>query len=397
MSMLRRLLAVLLLLGLAPAAAQAQHLGSGNPDEPGNGTIAFSRTAVSQWLPLRRGYSSLIAVDATINGQPVVALIDTAFPVSYVDSGFARANGLPVQRLGGGKQVAQAGIREFRLGPITQHGGGFPTLDMSRYREGSNLPATMVLGADFLGTVAFEIDYARNRIRFRESGATPPAGIAVPITLVQPNNQIFLSLRVGQVTLDRVVLSTGANTMLKVTAENWARLPLAGRRQTSIIAPGPSGDEIWPLARFDGVRLGEVSLNRVEIFSLPGALRGSDADGILGTEALLGYHLFVDASAGRMVLTRRTDGYRPKPPGLLGLQGVTTARGYEIEYVMPNSPAAAVGLKPKDLICIVNGERIDASWIGTPKDDWGSSPVGTRYTLSLCNGRTLTLVTQEFY
>lgn len=60
---------------------------------------------------------------------------------------------------------------------------------------------------------------------------------------------------------------------------------------------------------------------------------------------------------------------------------------------MANSPAQAAGLTSGNSICAVDGLSLTDPMIAS----WRAAAPGKRYTLKLCDGRTITLTTRAFY
>lgn len=391
----------LLALLLAAQPALSQRGGTSGWGPMISGDIVFGTKESEDWLPFVRTPAGLVTLRGTVNGQAVLALLDTGAPYTAIDVSFARANGIKLrQTVASGKgrvAVWSGGIDVMRMGPITQRGGRLAAIDLSPMQRLMNVPLTMVLGADYLRNVAVEFDFDRERLRIRPSGSPGPAGITVPLNILGGANRFIISMRVGGVPIDRVLIDTGINATLTVTTPVWKRLPLGGVPVTSAQAMSLYGPEIWPLARLEGVAIGPATITgKMDVLADSDGILDSPADGLIGMEALRSFNVFLDARAHRMILSPRTYPHRFPAPSTLGLLGFRVDKGFSAQHVMKGSPAAKAGVVDGDVVCSVNGASIAA---GQPKanENWAGKPVGTRLVLGLCSGRTVEVTLAEFY
>lgn len=386
-----------LLLALQPAHAQrARPWGAGI-----TGQVVLDASAANDWIPFARTAGGLVAVRATVNDKPMLALVDTGAPYTVMDAGFAQLNGIKLLRtVAPGKNrvsVYVGAIDRMRVGPITQTGGRLAAIDLSRMGNVMGMPITMILGADYLRTLAVEFDFDRARLRLRASGSKGPEGITVPLTMMAPANRFIISMRIGEVPVNRVLIDTGINATLSVTTPVWKRLPLAGVRVTTTQAYSLYGKVIWPLARFEGAAIGPAPIpGKVEIINDEDGILDTPADALIGMEALRYFNVFLDARARIMILSPRSVPHGAQPLSTIGILGHGAEKGFAVEHVMKGSPAAFAGIADGDVVCTVDGASIAR---GTPgsRENWAGQPVGTRLSIGLCSGRTVPLTLAEFY
>ncbi|MCW3846106.1 aspartyl protease family protein [Sphingomonas sp. LB-2] len=388
-----------LLLASQPALAQQERVtGWGRGI---TGQTFFAAGESEEWLPFVRTQGGQIALHGTVNGKPVLALIDTGAPYTAIDTRFARENGIRlVQTMAPGKnqlRVFAAAIDSMQMGPITQQGGRLSSIDLSPMARVMNQPLTMVLGADYLRNVALEIDFDRGRLRLRASGSKGPEGVAVALSIWGIANRFLISMKVGDVSIPRVLIDTGINATLSVTTPIWKRLPLDPARVTSAQAYSLYGPETWPLARLEGVAIGGATIpGRMDVLADPDGILDSPVEGLIGIEGLRVFNLFLDARAHVMILSPRLYPHRFPAPSTLGVLGFRVPEGFSAKHIMVNSPAAKAGMVDGDVICRVNGQSI-ASGEPMAREDWAGKPVGTRLELGLCSGKTVAVTLAEFY
>lgn len=388
-----------LLLAVQPALAQRGRTGGWAPTITGE--VVFGTKESEEWIPFVRTPAGLVTLRGAVNGKPVLALLDTGAPYTAIDVGFAQANGIKLRQTvtaGKGRVAVWNGdIDVMRVGPIAQLGGRLAAIDLSPMQRLMNIPLTMVLGADYLRGVAVEFDFDHDRLRIRPSGSTGPEGVAVPLSILGAANRFIISVRVGNVPVNRVLIDTGINATLTVTTPVWKRLPLGGVPVTSAQAMSLYGPEIWPLARLDGIAIGAATIaGKMDVLADPDGILDSPVDGLIGMEALRSFNIFLDAKAHRMILSPRTYPHRFVPPSTLGLLGFRVERGFSAQHVMKGSPAAKAGMVDGDVVCSVNGDSIAT---GQPKarENWAAKPVGTKLVMGLCSGRTVEVTLAEFY
>lgn len=402
MTALLRLLAggcLALLLALQPAYAQRARASGWGPGITGE--VIFGAKESEEWIPFVGTLAGLVALRGTVNGKPVLALLDTGAPYTAIDTEFAQQNGIKLVRtVAAGKRridVYSGAIDVMRIGPIAQLGGRLSAIDLSSMQTLMKAPLTMVLGADYLRNVAIELDFDHSRLRIRPSGTPGPQGIKVPLSIVGYANRFVISMQVGGVPVNRVLIDTGINATLTVTTPIWKRLSLDGIRVTSAQAEGLYGREIWPLARLEGVAIGPAAIpGKMDVLADSDGILNSPVDGLIGMEALRTYNIFLDAKAKTMILSPRQTPHKFPAPGTLGLLGVRVDKGFSAQHVMKGSPAALAGVVDGDVVCSVNGQSIAKNTPGA-RENWASKPVGTKLDLGLCSGRTVSVVLREFY
>lgn len=396
---LRLLAGGLLALLLAAQPAHAQRARGWGPGITGQVTLAPRESG--DWIPFEGTASGLVAVRATVNGLPVLALIDTGAPYTALDTGYTQRHGIALVRtvMPGRKRVGvySGAIQQMRIGAITQTGGRLAAIDLSPMARILGLPIDMILGADYLRNLAVEFDFDHARLRLRASGSTGPEGITVPLALMAPADRFIVAMRIGDIPVNRVMIDTGSNAALSVVRPVWKRLPLAGVRVTTTQSHSLYSHAVWPLARVEGAAIGPARIpGKVEILADDDGIFETPAEGLIGMDVLRHFNLFLDARARVMILSPRAVPHVPVAPHTSGILGGGVEQGVLVQHVMKGSPAALAGIVEGDVICSVDGVPVAR---GTPgaRENWEGRPIGTRLSLGLCSGRTVTVTLAEFY
>jgi len=390
-----------LLLAAQPALAQRGRASAGGWGPTITGEVVFGTKESEAWIPFVRTPAGLVTLRGTVNGKRVLALLDTGAPYTAIDTAFAKENGIALsQFVSAGKGrvgVWHGDVDVMRVGPIAQIGGHLAAIDLSTMQRLMNVPLTMILGADYLRNVAIEFDFDHSRLRIRPSGSKRPDGIAVPLGILSPGNRFIISMKVGSVPVNRVLIDTGINATLTVTTQVWKRLPLGGVPITSTQAMSLYGPETWPLARMAGITIGPAMIPaKMDVLADPDGILDSPVDGMIGMEALRSFNVFLDARAKTMILSPRTYPHRFPAPSTLGILGFRVEKGFSAMHVMKGSPAARAGVVDGDVVCSVNGDSI-ATGQPVARENWAGRPVGTRLVLGLCSGKTVDVTLAEFY
>jgi predicted aspartyl protease len=295
--------AAILILLLTTAAAN----GAAAAEDCGPAPAAELRVTLLRDLPTVR-----IAVD----GQPVTLMLDTGAEDTVLDPQTAARLGLVGHyeyprhfgALGGGTGSGVAATRHFVAGAVDVPDfrimiGGVSLPDL----EG--IQPQGLLGADFLGQFAVDLDLPDGRLRLYRPGCltvepawSPPfATIAAnrslhdrlffPVTL--DGRQLFAFIDSGAV---RSVIDREAAAALGVGAADLQRAPAATLRGATAATVAA------PLHRFKQLRIGEISVQDPELSVAPLGL--NDADIILGEDFIEPRRLWLSYAPPQIFIKR---------------------------------------------------------------------------------------------
>lgn len=153
--------------------------------------LALSACAARAPTPALKVYGDRLFIDASVNGAPVEALLDSAAEVTFADRAWAAEIGLraagavTAKGSGGEAEVAFAeGVRVETLG-VTLDGLTVAVLDLSDLSTRLvGRPVRFILGRELFDKVRVSIDIERRRIAVAPRAMTP-AGVALPLASVR--------------------------------------------------------------------------------------------------------------------------------------------------------------------------------------------------------------------
>jgi len=345
-----------------------------------------------------------LVAEVELNGHKLLAVFDTGAEISIVDSSVAEDIGLKgagsygVTGLNGKSAPARkAPVDRLVIGGFIRKGGVIAIADLGAMRQETRQPFQMLLGADVLSQVALFVD-RDDRILVVLPGNANATGSTwtAPLTIRQPGNIFMTSLSVDGHSLD-LTLDTGADDEIALRDTSWARIVPPTARATTIGGLSVSGVLVASMVRLGDVKIGNQSIGDAIARQTPSAAVPVQSDGILGMGILSRYNLLLSPQTGVMVLVAPKKPVAPRRETMAGLQGMPTDEGLVVLHVMAHSPAEAAGIKPGDRICTVDGDRVSAAWVDTPKNDWMIGPAGKTVTLGRCGGGSVRLTLQRFY
>jgi predicted aspartyl protease len=397
-----RLIAMSAALIATPTLAQQRQSASSSLSFV-RGVVSVDPQVQGQWIDLEEGYGGLIVIPIMLNGQRLMAMLDTGAPTIMVDADWAIRHGITyhayekVGSMGGGRsvQIGIAPMDSLRIAGVHQTGGAMEIGDLKPLSSTAGGPIDALVGADFLSVYAITLDFDNHRIRFQPSGSPRPAGSVVPIEPRDNGQRFITQLMTGTRLLSPVMIDTGDSASLTITQDAWTKsdIPL---RMTNIASIGLSGDVfLSDIGRLDGVRFGDQRFDKVPVmFERIPLDRGDEAR--IGMKLLDRFNVFLDMGQRVMILSPRLVPPAPDPITMSGIQGTWSNAGLQIVHVMKGSPAEAVGLRPGERICAIDGTRITSDE-RSPLRKWSLGPAGEVVSLTMCDGRTLPITLREFY
>lgn len=376
---------LLLLCAAAPSTAQQDTLA---PD------------AETRWIAFTLTPADQIRFQATVDGRPATAILDTGVSTSLLARHFVDAAGMRVRRghtaLAIGGSVASGWVDPERvtLGALTRRGGHMMTAPLPPATTGQ-ADIDLLVGRDLTAHYALDIDYETQRFRLLPSGRLPFTGSTAPLRIAGAWPSYVTDLTIGTRHITRMAIDTGDGSAITLTRAAWSALPNAQRPTTSTIAYGVGGAMIVDLAIVSGVRSGESAAREVElrVEGAGGYTATIGMNGRIGSGFLKRYRVLLDPDAGRMVLRPIADADTPPLRSTSGLILNREPHRLTVLHVMRGGPAAAAGWRAGEQICAVDGAAVTdgtaLTWpVGTP---------GIGVHLALCSGEIRTLTLRAFY
>lgn len=219
-----------------------------------------------------------------------------------------------------------------------------------------------IMGAGLLRQHVIEFDHITPRVLLHDRAEyRPPAGsTTVPLIFRSNPNVPFVRVRVelpdGTAEEVQTVVDTGAAyyalaLVAPASMRMRSRMPTAVR---PVRAESGAGPVQVVAARPAALSVGPFRVEK-PVIALVGSSLGGVDDGLLGAGFLNRFTVGFDFEGRRMHLTPNRQLRTEHVFDASGLGVARTDRGYEIEMVIPDSPAGSVGLRVGDVLVSVDG------------------------------------------
>lgn len=382
--------------------APAQQRSSTSPLPSIRGVVSIDFEAQGKWIGMEGDADGLVIIPIVLNGQRLMAMLDTGAATTLVDTEWAAHHGMAYQSYKnatamGGRSVLTgiASVQTLHIAGLHQTGGTIQVADLKSLSSAAETPIDAVIGADFLAAYAVTMDFDHRRVGIEPSGSPRPSGSEIPVESRGKGRGFSTRLLIGKRELSPVMVDTGDDSSLAITKDAWDKSD-APLRMTDIASVGLSGDMILSdIGRVDGVRFGGQVLDKVSVIFEPAPLVPGDKARI-GVKLLDRFNVFLDLGRRVMVLSPRAVPPPPDPVTMSGIQGMWSNAGMRIVHVMKGSPAEALGLRPGERICAIDGTKVTAN-APAPLRQWSWGPAGKTAVLAMCDGRAIPITLKEFY
>lgn len=369
------------------------------------GIATLSADAEAQWVPFELTPGNQIRFTLTLDGEPVTAILDTGVSYSVLSTTSVAADPRRVRpagsatAIGGTVPIGWMATDSVTIGGLTRRGGGVSVAALPASATGSATPVDMLVGRDFTGEQALDIDYAQHRFRLIASGRMPFTGLTAPLTISASRKIYESAITLGTRRLSPIVVDTGDGSAVTLSTPSWQAANVTGLASTTTVSFGLAGPSVSALTIVPTMALGAIAARNVELRIEPagGFSQTIGVAGRIGSGFLQNYRVLLDPTAGRMVLT---PGARADLPPLRSTSGVLLGIGKDrlrVLHVMRGSPAATGGWRNGDEICAINGAAIPANYATSKLAAWSIGAPGTAVALRLCDGRQRELMLRRFY
>jgi hypothetical protein len=219
-----------------------------------------------------------------------------------------------------------------------------------------------LLGGTFLAEYVIDLDFAARRVRFIDADKWQvPKSVDAPNEAVLPlrvvGNRPFVNVEIEGKTVD-LLLDTGAPMAMLLSGRSAKRADFAKPSLTPLAMAGVLGPIEAYLVEADTLALGPFKFAPAPIVFAPhGAYnQGGSTDSVAGYELLAHFHARLDYRHKRIWLRRENE----EPLGVFGQSYAAVRRvgllaqvgdgGISVIGVLPDSPAAKLGLRARDEI-----------------------------------------------
>ncbi|WP_404336780.1 aspartyl protease family protein [Sphingomonas sp. MMS12-HWE2-04] len=383
-------------------------LSSATPAGPPQKTVAQKSETVltpdteARWVPFEVTAGNQLRFAAQVDGVPARGVLDTGLSDTIVTARFARTLALKsVHReqataIGGSVTLDWAALKSLSFGGLQRRGG---RVGIAGAGGEARFEADIFIGADVLGCCALEIDYDARRFRLLRSGRMPLTGTTAPLSRARPSGVFLSEVTLGGRRLRPVILDTGDGSSVTLTRSAWGSTGARGVAVTTTLGWGVGGALVSDVAIVPGLGLAGVAPPETEVrieddkgYSARVGAAGRIGNGLLGR-----FHVLLDPSAGRLVVSPGTARDAAPPRSTSGLLLGAAADQLRVLHVMRGSPAALAGWREGETICAVDGVAVPQLVARGDAIGWGARAPGMIVRLTLCDGRERSLTLRRFY
>lgn len=251
-----------------------------------------------------------IYVRVTIDGRGLDFLLDSGAAAISLDASVARALGFAayghaIQTVAGRFAASRVVAPLVSIGPLAMRDVVMQTMPIS-LQEDRRTRVVGLLGFDFLAAVALRIDYANGTVDAARSGAEPAPDDAVPLEVRLGSQTPHARADVGDADGDDFMLDTGADFSLVLFARflrEHPGMPLLPQGDVRS-GTGIGGSVAYRMLSPQRLTLGSWRLNEVPSVAplSPNALGFDNEDGIIGSDVLRRFTVYLDYAQKRVFL-----------------------------------------------------------------------------------------------
>jgi len=312
-------------------------------------------------------YGGAIYVPVIVNGDSAWLMFDTGLSRTGLDRDWAKSVGAAAAS----DTDATAVVRSLRLGDLQLDRYRTALYPLVALSEASGRLLQGLLGHDVLHRFVVEIDYPTRRVRLFDATSYRYAGpgTAVPFTpdADLPLLRAKIKVRGRRAIPARLLLDTGASGLCLILTA-----PFVEQHDLASVAPAieaPIGTGLAGELHGTIVRLQQLELGRLRVASpttgLGGESKGflgrTDIDGVIGNAVFEGSRLIVDYARRRVIVEPRVAGASLCDYDMSGLRLVARGPGLRrvmVDYVVPKSPSADVGIQAGDELLLIDGRGV---------------------------------------
>ncbi len=316
------------------------------------------------------------AVMARINGKGPFRLdVDTGTTMTaLIDDSVAKELGLPVPQtvpgLGAVEESDPVEVNSITIGDVVFSKVHVMVADFDSFMPATPDAPVGILGLPLFEDCLFTFDYPNQRFIF-EMGELPPPGGDVIAYSPDPDRDYGVTIEaIVAGTPMKTHVDTGSPGFLTMLTKWQDKIPLAGKPRVVGRAQTPSGATEISAAKLNGViRVGDHEFHDPSVdFADLGPMVEFDCANI-GSGMLKDFAMTIDQQNRRIRLRRSGSGTARttrKPhqgsdsPFRIGVAFAPGSTGWKVSAVTPGSAAEKSGIKPGDVVTMVNGKPIGA-------------------------------------
>ena len=358
---------------------------------------ACSRSSVIADVPVDL-LTNLMIVEGRINGsEPLSFIVDTGASASVLHRARAEQLRLPLRNKedattgGGTVEAVQIQGAALSIGEVTLQNLPLVAIDLTALQAGLGAPVDGIVGFDLFERFVVDMDYKARRLRLHDPQRwTGSVGEVVPIELEEqiPFVRVGLTSQKGSPAHARLELDTGQTGSLTLTQPFVdANRLLDVDQRTLAITTGAilAGQVSARVVRLGSVRLGSTTIASPTANITPDAAGAATITGILGGEVLRRFHVVIDYSRKRIVLTPNEDVNAPiefDTTGMSLASTMTEPLAFRVRTIISESPAAEAGVMAGDLITAIDDRPVSELTLAELRDRFRVPDTTTRLTVT---------------
>lgn len=312
----------------------------------------------------------LVRVDAS---SPLAFILDTGADNELLNGKWAKPlslkveNARSVEQPGGAVEMGIVRGVHLGLGRVSMPDHLVVTAPLGFLEPFIGHPLDGLLGHSFLMLYVVEIDYARRTLSVfdpRTYHYLGP-GRAVPLTFGETDAFVHATLlQPGQVPVDaKLELDTGSFDALGLHGafiDEHALVP-KGQPRIPLLGLAIGGETTGYRTRLQGIELGGFRIEQpvVSVVTSGDGAKPSPIAGTLGADVLYRFKVVLDYAHARMILEPNTHLADPSEYDMAGMMLMALGDDFHdlrVHAVLPDSPAAAAGIRDGDRITSVDGQ-----------------------------------------
>jgi aspartyl protease/PDZ domain-containing protein len=310
-------------------------------------------------------------------------VLDSGASANAIDAGVARTLGLAITRIdhdarGAGGRVDAGLVREatLRLPGATLTGAPTTTLPLEAFKRQTGRAMEAIIGHPLMDRCVVRIDYLGRTLELLPADGFAYTGTGIVLPLTFKNHLPYVTARLtlpGRKPFDgRFLIDLGSTQALILSPTFVKKEKVLEAIPSTIEARGRGVGGQVPsrqgrVARFE---IGGIGFDR-PITGLPvsedNRISAAGTTGNIGGEFLRRFTVIFDYPRHRMILEPNAslgDPFEADMSGLGPRMGPDGSGLLEVEWILPDSPAAEAGVRPNDLIEQIDGRP--AIEVGVP-------------------------------
>jgi len=303
--------------------------------------IAVDAPGGRLWCSLDTGFSALVAIDR--NKARSLGIAEAVAQPTPDGNRPSRGDG-------SAKVTLQVGPLTLRDHPVIVRDFSPEAPDMD-----------CVMGAALLRAHVIEFDYAAGRVQLHQAArfSGPSGSATVPLVFRTNPSVPFVATHVdmpdGSGRDLQIVVDTGCTYFalaLVPPAATWIR---EGSATANFPDHSPAGSPHLLASRARHIKVGSFNIAEGVVALLDPGMRGVD-DGLLGLGFLRRFGMWIDFDRQLMYLLPNHNIKTPQLFDASGLGFKRVANGYEVDVVLPDTPAVSADIRPGDRLIAIDGK-----------------------------------------